>query len=100
MFSGIVEEAVPVVRLEKENDNLHITMKCSFTGELKIDQSISHNGVCLTVIKIHEDTYTVTAIRETLEKTNLGLLKPGDKVNLERSTKLDGRLDGDRKSVV
>ncbi len=94
MFSGIVEEAAPVVRLEKENDNLHITMKCSFTSELKIDQSISHNGVCLTVVKIHEDTYTVTAIRETLDKTNLGLLKPGDKVNLERSTKLDGRLDG------
>jgi len=94
MFSGIVEEAAPVVKLEKEQDNLHITMKCSFTGELKIDQSISHNGVCLTVVKKDSDTYTVTAIRETLEKTNLGLLKPGDKVNLERSTKLDGRLDG------
>lgn len=94
MFSGIVEEAAPVVRLEKEKDNLHITMKCSFTRELKIDQSISHNGVCLTVVRKEDDTYTVTAIRETLEKTNLGLLKPGDKVNLERSTKLDGRLDG------
>ena len=94
MFSGIVEEAAPVVKLEKEKDNLHITLKCSFTGELKIVQSISHNGVCLTVVKIHDDTYTVTAVRETLEKTNLGLLKPGDKVNLERSTKLDGRLDG------
>lgn len=94
MFSGIVEEAAPVVRLEKEKDNLHITMRCSFTNELKIDQSISHNGVCLTVVKKEGDTYTVTAIRETLEKTNLGLLKPGDKVNLERSTKLDGRLDG------
>ena len=94
MFSGIVEEAAPVVMLEKEKDNLHITMKCSFTDELKIDQSISHNGVCLTVVKTEGDTYTVTAIRETLEKTNLGLLKPGDKVNLERSTKLDGRLDG------
>jgi riboflavin synthase len=94
MFSGIVEEAAPVVRLEKEKDNLHITMKCSFVNELKIDQSISHNGVCLTVVKKDNDTYTVTAIKETLEKTNLGLLKPGDKVNLERSVKLDGRLDG------
>jgi riboflavin synthase len=94
MFSGIVEEAAPVVRLEKELDNLHITMKCSFTSELKIDQSISHNGVCLTVVRKENDTYTVTAIKETLEKTNLGLLKPGDKVNLERSTRLDGRLDG------
>jgi riboflavin synthase len=94
MFSGIIEEAAPVVRIEKDKDNIHITMKCTFTDELKIDQSISHNGVCLTVIKKDKDTYTVTAIRETLEKTNLGLLKPGDKVNLERSTKLDGRLDG------
>lgn len=94
MFSGIIEEAAQVINLEKEKDNLHITMKCSFVGELKIDQSISHNGVCLTVFRKEKDTYTVTAIRETLEKTNLGLLKPGDKVNLERSTKLDGRLDG------
>lgn len=94
MFSGIVEEAAPVVRIEKEKDNIHITMKCSFADELKIDQSISHNGVCLTVVKKDKDTYTVTAIKETLEKTNLGLLKSGDKVNLERSTKLDGRLDG------
>jgi len=94
MFSGIVEEAATVVELEKEKDNLHITMKCSFTSELKIDQSISHNGVCLTVVNKAKDTYTVTAIKETLDKTNLGLLKPGDKVNLERSTRLDGRLDG------
>jgi riboflavin synthase len=94
MFSGIVEEAAPVVRLEKEKDNLHITMKCSFVNELKIDQSISHNGVCLTVVRKDDQTYTVTAIRETLEKTNLGFLKPGDKVNLERSTRLDGRMDG------
>jgi riboflavin synthase len=94
MFSGIVEEAATVVKLEKEHDNLHITMKCSFTNELKIDQSISHNGVCLTVVKKDKDTYTVTAIKETLDKTNLGHLKSGDKVNLERSTKLDGRLDG------
>jgi len=94
MFSGIIEEAATVVKIEKEHENLHITMKCSFTKELKIDQSISHNGVCLTVVKKTDDTYTVTAIKETLEKTNLGLLKPGDKVNLERSAKLDGRLDG------
>src|SRR5512133_3275470 len=94
MFSGIVEEAAPVVKLEKEKDNLHITMKCSFVNELKIDQSISHNGVCLTVVRKDNETYTVTAIKETLEKTNLGRLRAGDKVNLERSTKLDGRLDG------
>lgn len=94
MFSGIIEEAASVVKIEKEKNNIHITMKCSFTKELKIDQSISHNGVCLTVVKKHKDTYTVTAIRETLEKSNLGLLKVGDKVNLERSVKLDGRLDG------
>jgi len=94
MFSGIIEEAAQVVRIEKEKDNVHITMKCSFTEELKIDQSISHNGVCLTVVKKEGDTYTVTAIRETLEKSNLGFLKPGDKVNLERSARLDGRLDG------
>ena len=94
MFSGIVEEAAKVIKLEKEKDNLHITMKCSFVSELKIDQSISHNGVCLTVVRMDNETYTVTAIRETLDKSNLGLLKPGDKVNLERSTRLDGRLDG------
>jgi riboflavin synthase len=94
MFSGIVEEAAQVVKIEKEKENIHITMKCSFAKELKIDQSISHNGVCLTVVKKTRDTYTVTAIKETLEKSNLGLLKPGDKVNLERSAKLDGRLDG------
>jgi riboflavin synthase len=94
MFSGIVEETATVIKLEKEEDNLHITMECSFTKELKMDQSISHNGVCLTVVSKNKKTYTVTAIRETLIKTNLGLLKEGDKVNLERSTRLDGRLDG------
>ncbi len=94
MFSGIVEEAAKVVSLEKEQENLHITMNCSFTDELKIDQSISHNGVCLTVVNISGDTYTVTAIKETLMKSNLGLLELGDKVNLERSTRLDSRLDG------
>ncbi len=94
MFSGIVEEAATVVALEKEKDNLHISLSCSFVQELKIDQSISHNGVCLTVVKKAPDHYTVTAIRETLEKSNLGLLKAGDKVNLERSTKMDDRFDG------
>lgn len=94
MFTGIVEEAAKVIQLEKEKDNLHITMECSFVKDLKIDQSISHNGVCLTVVKKSSKTYTVTAIRETLEKSNLGLLVPGDKVNLERSAILSGRLDG------
>jgi riboflavin synthase len=78
MFSGIVEEAATVVKLERDKNNLHITMKCSFADELKIDQSISHSGVCLTVVKKDKDTYTVTAIKETLGKTNLGSLKPGD----------------------
>jgi riboflavin synthase len=94
MFSGIVEETAKVAALKKEKDNLHITLECSFVNELKIDQSISHNGVCLTVVDITDKTYTVTAIQETLLKSNLGLLEVGDKVNLERSTKLDGRLDG------
>ncbi len=94
MFSGIVEEAAKVVLLEKEKKNLHITMECSFVEKLKIDQSISHNGVCLTVVKKTKNSYTVTAIKETLDKTNLGKLVIGSKVNLERSAKLDGRLDG------
>jgi riboflavin synthase len=94
MFSGIIEEAATVVALKKEQGNLHITLRCSFTGELKIDQSVSHNGVCLTVISIDDDTYTVTAIRETLERSNLGLLEVGSKVNLERSMLLNDRLDG------
>lgn len=94
MFSGIVEEAAPVINLVKEQENLHITMECSFTHELKIDQSIAHNGVCLTVVKKEGNAYTVTAIKETLEKSNLGFLKPGDKVNLERSMRLNERLDG------
>ncbi|MDX9847048.1 MAG: riboflavin synthase [Tenuifilaceae bacterium] len=94
MFSGIVEEAAKVVNLTKEKENLHITLTCSFAKALKIDQSVSHNGVCLTVVKQEGDTYTVTAIKETLEKSNLGLLKVGDKVNLERSMKLETLLDG------
>lgn len=94
MFSGIVEETAKVVALVKDQDNLHITMTCTFVEELKIDQSISHNGVCLTVVKKKNNTYTVTAIRETLENSNLGLLQAGDEVNLERSMRMDGRLDG------
>lgn len=94
MFSGIVEYAATVVALEKDKENLHISVKCPFTDALKIDQSIAHNGVCLTVVSKKDDTYTVTAILETLQKSNLGLLKVGDKVNLERSMKLDSMLDG------
>ncbi|MBD5207395.1 MAG: riboflavin synthase [Bacteroidales bacterium] len=95
MFSGIVEEAAEVVAVLEDKGNLHITMKSSFTDELNIDQSVSHNGVCLTVVALPGDgTYTVTAIKETLDRSNLGGLKPGDLVNLERSMKIDGRLDG------
>jgi riboflavin synthase len=94
MFSGIIEEAARVVAIEKEQENLHITLTCSFVKELKTDQSVSHNGVCLTVVKKTSDTYTVTAIQETLLKSNLGLLSVGSEVNLERSMKMDGRLDG------
>lgn len=94
MFSGIVEEAATVVALQNDKDNLHLTMACSFVNELKIDQSVAHNGVCLTVVSLTDTTYTVTAIKETLERTNLGLLKVGDKVNLERSMMMNGRLDG------
>ena len=94
MFSGIIEEAAQVVALEKDKENLHITMSCSFTDELKIDQSVAHNGVCLTVVSKTDKTYTVTAIKETLDRTNLGLLVPGSKVNLERSMLMNGRLDG------
>ncbi len=94
MFSGIVEEAATVVALRKEQENLHITMTCSFVDELKIDQSVSHNGVCLTVVDIQGADYTVTAIKETLECSNLGLLEVGSRVNLERSMMMNGRLDG------
>ena len=94
MFSGIIEGLGEVVSLRKELNNLHITVKCDFTHELKIDQSIAHNGVCLTVVSIENDTYTVTAIDETLSKTNLGALIAGDKINLERCMKLGDRLDG------
>lgn len=94
MFSGIVEEAAKIVALEKDQENLHLTLTCSFVNELKIDQSIAHNGVCLTVVKKTADTYTVTAIKETLDRSNLGVLKVGDRVNLERSMMMNGRLDG------
>lgn len=94
MFSGIIEEAAKVVNLRQESGNLHLTLNCSFVKELKIDQSIAHNGVCLTVVDITEDTYTVTAIKETLDRTNLGVINIGDKVNLERSMLMNGRLDG------
>lgn len=94
MFSGIVEESATVVAVEKEKENMHFTLKCSFVDELKIDQSVAHNGVCLTVVKIENGTYTVTAMKETLDRSNLGLLKPGNEVNVERSMMMNGRLDG------
>lgn len=94
MFSGIVEEAGRVKALRREDTNLHLTLSCSFVNELKIDQSVAHNGVCLTVVDIKDDEYTVTAIQETLDRSNLGLLKEGDWVNLERSMRVNGRLDG------
>lgn len=94
MFSGIVEEFATIVAIEKEQENMHFTLTCSFVDELKIDQSVAHNGVCLTVVKIFDGKYVVTAMKETLLKSNLGLLKVGDKVNVERSMKMNGRLDG------
>lgn len=94
MFSGIIEEAAQVVGLRQEQENLHLTMECSFVNELKIDQSVAHNGVCLTVVEKTDTTYTVTAIKETLDRTNLGQLVIGSKVNLERSMMMNGRLDG------
>lgn len=95
MFSGIVEATAKVVGLRRDQENLHITLECPFTDELHIDQSVAHNGVCLTVVEILDgNRYTVTAIRETLERSNLRCLHEGDLVNLERSMKIDGRLDG------
>ena len=94
MFSGIVEEMATVVAIKKYGENIDFTLTCSFTNELKIDQSISHNGVCLTVVNIEGDNYTVTAMKETLDRSNLGLLKVGDHVNVERSMLMNGRLDG------
>ena len=94
MFSGIVEEFATVVAINKDRENIDFTLTCSFVNELKIDQSVSHNGVCLTVVKIENDYYVVTAMKETLDKSNLGDLKVGDKVNVERSMIMNGRLDG------
>lgn len=94
MFSGIVEEMATVVAIERSGRNVDFTLTCSFVDELKIDQSVSHNGVCLTVVKIVDNTYTVTAMRETLERSNLGLLEKGSRVNVERSMLMNGRLDG------
>ncbi len=94
MFSGIVEEMATVVSIERYGGNIDLTLTCTFTNELKIDQSVSHNGVCLTVVRIDGDRYTVTAMHETLERSNLGLLKEGDRVNVERSMLMNGRLDG------
>ena len=94
MFSGIVEECATVVGIVREQENLHLTLKCSFVDELKIDQSVAHNGVCLTVVSIQDGAYTVTAMKETIERSNLGLLQVGDAVNVERSMVMNGRLDG------
>ena len=94
MFSGIVEECATVVGIVREQENLHLTLKCSFVDELKIDQSVAHNGVCLTVVSIENGAYTVTAMKETIERSNLALLKVGDAVNVERSMVMNGRLDG------
>ena len=101
MFSGIIEEFATVVDIRHDRENIDFTLTCSFADELKIDQSVAHNGVCLTVVALNPQpstpnhkTYTVTAIKETLDRTNLGLLKVGDKVNVERSMLMNGRLDG------
>lgn len=104
MFSGIIEEFATVVDIRHDRENIDFTLTCSFADELKIDQSVAHNGVCLTVVALNPPltahyspltkTYTVTAMKETLDRTNLGLLKVGDKVNVERSMLMNGRLDG------
>ncbi|MBR1449056.1 MAG: riboflavin synthase [Prevotella sp.] len=94
MFSGIIEEFATVVDIRHDRDNIDFTLNCSFTAELTIDQSVAHNGVCLTVVSIEGSNYVVTAMKETLDRTNLGLLRVGDKVNVERSMLMYGRLDG------
>lgn len=94
MFTGIIEDLATVVAIKKEQGNIHYTIKSAITPELKIDQSIAHNGVCLTVIELNSNKYVVTAIKETLQKTNLNDLKKGDVINIERAMKLDARLDG------
>lgn len=94
MFTGIIEDLGKIIHLKRDQDNLQITIKCGFCSELKIDQSVAHNGVCLTVTNVKGDEYTITAIKETLNKTNLAFLKIGDEINLERAMKLGDRLDG------
>ena len=94
MFSGIIEEFATVVAIKRDRENIDFTFTCSFVNELKIDQSVAHNGVCLTVVDIQASTYVVTAMQETLQRSNLGLLQVGDKVNIERSMLMNGRLDG------
>jgi len=94
MFTGIIEDLGTIEKLDRDGGNLHITMHTSITNELKIDQSVAHNGVCLTVVSIEGNTYTVTAIQETLDKTNIGSLKENELVNIERAMKLGDRLDG------
>lgn len=94
MFTGIIEQLGHITAIQKEGENIHFTFKSPFTNELKVDQSVAHNGTCLTVVSINDDEYTVTAIHETLEKTNLGEWKVGTKVNLERCMQMNGRLDG------
>jgi riboflavin synthase len=94
MFSGIIEAFATVVAIEKDKENVNLTLTCPFVSELKIDQSVAHNGVCLTVVEIKDGNYVVTAMKETLDRSNLGLLKVGDKVNVERSMMINGRLDG------
>jgi riboflavin synthase len=94
MFSGIIEEFATVVDIRHDRENIDFTLTCSFTSELRIDQSVAHNGVCLTVVSIDNDKYVVTAMKETLQRSNLGLLHIGDKVNVERSMLMNGRLDG------
>lgn len=94
MFTGIIESLGKVIAIKQDGDNYDFTFECDFTNELKIDQSLAHNGVCLTVVEIEGAQYVVTAIKETLDKTNLGTLQVGDEVNLERCMKLGDRLDG------
>ena len=94
MFSGIIENMATVVAVKRDKENIDLTLECPFAGELSIDQSVAHNGVCLTVVALEGNTYTVTAMKETLDRSNLGLQKEGDKVNVERSMMLNGRLDG------
>jgi len=94
MFTGIIEGLGDVIDLKKDGENVHFSIRCSFTDELKIDQSLAHNGVCLTIVDINNDIYTVTAIKETLDKSSLGYLSIGDSINLERAMLANGRFDG------